>query len=128
MILLDTHALLWWTLDDRNLSKKGKALLQKSSTENVYINSISFWEIFIKVKKEKLHLGIAVDEYARRVVRSGNVTVIDSDWEIYHLASDLKWQHKDPVDRILVATSVIKKVSLLSKDDEIRKFHKKTVW
>lgn len=56
MVLLDTHALIWWTLDPDKLSKKAKKVCVEMERDKVYISSISIWEIGIKIKKNKLNL------------------------------------------------------------------------
>ncbi len=41
MIVLDTHALLWWTLDPEKYSKKAAKVCAEIEKEGAYVSSIS---------------------------------------------------------------------------------------
>ena len=55
--LLDTCALIWWTLGSDQLSKKAKLACGKMTKNEAYISSISLWEIGLKLKTKSLILG-----------------------------------------------------------------------
>lgn len=62
MILLDTCALIWWSLDPERLTDKAlKTCLQMEQTEGI-VRSISLWEIGIKIKNKKLDIGISIEK------------------------------------------------------------------
>ncbi len=128
MILLDTHALIFWVNDDSILSKKRKEELEKLGKEKVFLSSLSFWEIYVKVRKGKLNLGESTQRFSEKIVNSNKITIIDSNWNDFHLASVLTWKHSDPVDRVLVAQAKNRNLKLLSKDADIKKFYKATIW
>ena len=67
MILLDTHALLWWALDPVHLSKRAVKVVKTMEERGGYASAISIWELGIKVQRGQLELPITVDEFARRV-------------------------------------------------------------
>ena len=52
-VLLDTHILLWWTLDDPKLSGKARAIIASFESE-VFVSAASAWEIATKVRLGKL--------------------------------------------------------------------------
>jgi len=52
MIILDTSALLYWTLDPDQLSPKARQAVQQA--DRILVRSISLWEIALKVKRQKL--------------------------------------------------------------------------
>lgn len=60
MLLLDTHALLWFLGDDPKLSAAAKAAME--SERDVYISIGSFWEIAIKESLGKLQLPVTISE------------------------------------------------------------------
>ncbi len=128
MILLDTHALIFWVNDDSILSKKRKEELEKLGKEKVFLSSLSFWEIYVKVRKGKLNLGESTKRFSEKIVNSNKITIIDSNWNDFHLASVLTWKLTDPVDRVLVAQAKNRNLKLLSKDADIKKFYKATIW
>lgn len=120
MILLDTHALLWWALDPDQLSERAAAALVDMEREGGYASSISIWELGVKVQRGKLELPIAVEELARRLERSGSVELVAVDTTIWLRSLALRWDHRDPADRVIVATALAKNVPLLTKDEVIR--------
>ena len=72
MIVLDTHALLWWALDPDQLSSTAQALCSQTS---IWLRTVA-----------------------------------------------LEWSHRDPADRVIVATALEKGVPLLSKDEALHAF------
>lgn len=120
MILLDTHALLWWALDPDQLSPTAAATVAEMETHGGFASSISIWELGIKVKRGKLELGIAIEELVRRIERSAVVELVPVDATIWLRSLALAWEHRDPADRVIVSTALIKRVPLLTKDDAIR--------
>lgn len=129
MIVLDTHALLWWALDPERLSKKAAALLATMETAGGFASSISLWEIGVKAQRQKLALPLSVDELARRIERSGVVELLPVDTSIWLRSLALPWAHRDPADRVIVATAQSKGLPLLTKDEMIQAFPEVTcVW
>lgn len=119
MIVLDTHALLWWALDPAQLSATASDVVVRMEREGGYASAISIWELGTKVKRGKLELPISVSELARRIEQSA-VELVPVDAEIWLTSIELAWEHRDPADRVIVATAVSKDVPLLTKDDTIR--------
>ena len=127
--MLDTHALLWWALDPRELSDVAKQTCARMEGEGGYASAISIWELGIKVKRRKLHLGIPVSEFARRVQRSGVVEFVPVDVTVWLRSLSLEWDHRDSVDRVIVATALLKGHRLLTKDRVLHRFGGiETVW
>lgn len=122
MILLDTHALLWWALDPSQLSARATAAVAQMEEQGGLASSISIWELGIKVKRGKLEMGISVEELARRIERSGTVELVPVDTTIWLRSLALPWAHRDPADRVIVATALLAGVPLLSKDAVLHAF------
>ncbi|MGH8550199.1 MAG: PIN domain-containing protein [Methylococcales bacterium] len=51
MVVLDTHVLVWWTLDEARLSEPARLLCNEIPQTGGIVSSISLWEIGIKVKR-----------------------------------------------------------------------------
>jgi PIN domain nuclease of toxin-antitoxin system len=128
MVLLDTHALLWWTLDPDKLSKKASMYCSKIVNEGCIISSISIWEIGIKIKNGGLDIGMSIDEYLQKINELQCVEIIPINEKIWIESIKLNWTNKDPADRVIVATALFRMTSIISKDEKIRKFFKKTIW
>ncbi len=63
MVLLDTCALIWWTLDPKELSKPAARACDAIHETGGIISSISIWEIGVKIKKGKIDIGISLEDY-----------------------------------------------------------------
>jgi PIN domain nuclease of toxin-antitoxin system len=120
VIVLDTHALLWWTLSPGQLSRPATEVLARVAQTGGLASSISIWEIGVKVQRGKLALGISVDELVRRVERSGVVELVPVDTPIWLRSLALSWDHKDPADRVIVATALHRGVPVMTKNEAIR--------
>lgn len=122
MILLDTHVLLWWALDPGRLSSAAAASLQAMERRGGFASAISIWELGIKVQRGKLDLGISIEEFARRIDKSGIVQLLPVTTATWLRSLALPWDHRDPADRIIVATALLQDVPLLTADAEIQRF------
>ena len=116
MILLDSHALLWWALDPEHLSRTAREVLQEMEERGGYASAISIWELGIKVQRGQLELPISVDELARRIEGGGVVELLAVDTTTWLRTLGLDWEHRDPADRVIVATAQLKQVPILTKD------------
>lgn len=122
MIVLDTHALLWWALDPERLSPAAAKAVEKMERVGGYASAISIWELGLKVKRKKLELPFTISEFCHRIERGGVVELIPVDAVHWMRSLALPWSHPDPADRIIVATSLLKDAPLVTCDDAIRGF------
>jgi PIN domain nuclease of toxin-antitoxin system len=122
VIVLDTHALLWWALDPDRLSAAAAAAVQEMEKQGGFASSISIWELAVKVKRGKLELPISIDELARRIERGGVVELLPVDTATWLLSASLEWEHRDPADRVIVATALAKRVPVMTRDEAIRAY------
>ena len=128
MVVLDTHVLVWWTLDPAQLSAPAKQLCDEIPNSGAMISSISLWEIGIKIKRGKLELGIELSDYVQRLQSLKGLAIIPVDVEHWLGNLNLPWEHRDPADRTIVATAQLHDLPLLSKDEAIRAYYPKTIW
>jgi len=131
VIVLDTHALVWWVAGDSTLSKKAKAAIERElSGGEIIVSAISAWEIAMLVKREKLVLSMDVGSWLATVSAVEAVRFMPVDAEIAVKSVDLPGDfHKDPADRMIVATARKLAVPLVTKDEKIRSYaHVKTIW
>jgi len=131
VIVLDTHALVWWVGDDPTLSKKAKAAIEREMDGGeIIVSSISAWEIAMLVERDRLFLSMDVGSWLATVAEIEAVRFLPVDVEIALKSVDLPGEfHKDPADRMIVATARKLAVSLVTKDEKIRAYaHVKTIW
>lgn len=128
MVLLDTHALLWWTLDPDKLSPKAARICSRIVTDGGFISSISIWELGIKIKNGALDIDMSIEEYTRRLHAMNCLEIIPVDEVLWMESLRLGWENRDPADRVIVATALSRSLPLVTKDEAMRQFVKKAVW
>lgn len=99
MVVLDTHALLWWALDPDRLSPAAAACLRDMDRDGGFASAISIWELGIKIQRGKLDLGIPLEEFTRRVENSAIVELLPVTTATWLRSLELTWHHRDPADR-----------------------------
>jgi PIN domain nuclease of toxin-antitoxin system len=125
-MLLDTCAVLWLSFDENKLSPT--VLRRIDNEERVLICSLSFWEIGIKIRKKKLEIPIPLNELVSRYVENNTVEIVAPDVGIILRAVELDWDHRDPVDRIIVASAIKHNAEIITTDAVISRFYKKTAF
>ena len=76
-VILDTCALLWWSLDPGQFSQPALGAIEEMErNKNGITPSMAVWEIAIKVKNNKLDLGVPIDIYVSRLQRSDVVKIV----------------------------------------------------
>jgi PIN domain nuclease of toxin-antitoxin system len=126
MIVLDTSALLYWTLDPTQLSLKAKQAIEQA--ERIVISSISVWEIALKVKRHKLVIPLPITDYVERLQRLEAFEILAVDVQTWLDNLDLLWEHRDPADRTIVALATRFGCSLITSDRVIADYYQETIW
>jgi PIN domain nuclease of toxin-antitoxin system len=122
VILLDTHVLLWWAVDPDRLSSAAAASLQAMERRGGFASAISIWELGVKIQRGKLELGITIEEFTRRIEKTQAVQLLAVDTATWLRSLELPWDHRDPADRVIVATALLQRVPLVTADSEIQRF------
>ena len=114
--LLDTHSFLWALTDPGKLGDRSSQILE-SSTNDIFLSVVSFWEISLKFSLGKLDLkGITPAEmpHAARAMQLAILPVESEDAATLHTLR--KTTHKDPFDRMIVWQCIRRQWPLISSD------------
>jgi len=131
MIVLDTHAWIWFTSKPENLSKKAKKAVEAAVKEkNMLVSSISAWEVALLVKKERLKLSMDVTDWIAKSENLPFIQFIPVSNSIAVKSVNLPQPlHSDPADRIIIATALSTGASIVTKDKKFSDYsHVKTIW
>ena len=132
MVVLDTHTLLWWLSDPNHLSAAANRAIKRTldAKENLLISCISIWEIAMLIKKNRLTLNMDLESWLKELAYIDAVTFIPIDNEISIKSTLLPGEfHKDPADRMIVATARKFAIPLITKDEKVRNYqHVDTIW
>jgi PIN domain nuclease of toxin-antitoxin system len=128
MILLDTHAWIWWAASSPNLSKRAAKYI--NSADAIYISAISCWEVAMLVAKDRLVLDRDVEVWIDQALKLPRVRLVPLTPQIAVRSSKLdKTFTGDPADRIIVATALEYGYPIVSKDERIKKYSKvRVIW
>lgn len=131
MIVLDTHAWVWFLSNPELLSKRAKKATDNAiNAKEIFISSISAWEIALLVEKRRLKLTLDVTDWISMSERLPFFRFIPVDNSIAIKAVNLpKPLHNDPADRIIIATATAIGAPLVTKDEKILKYpYVKSIW
>ena len=120
VILLDTHIWFYFINDGpgRLPAEAGRAI---GDNDVLGVSIISGWEIAMLVAKDRLRLSIDVQDWITRALKYKGIKLIDLTPEIAVLATRLPGAfHKDPADRLIVASCLKLGAPLLTLDRAIR--------
>jgi PIN domain nuclease of toxin-antitoxin system len=126
-LLLDTHTLLWYDTDKAQLSERVLALAQDRSHE-VYVSSLTAWELAIKWKLGKLPSARPLVEGFHSTIRAYGFLELPFSSVHALQAGAFDAVHKDPFDRGLAAQAMAEQLSLLSKDALLDPFGVSRIW
>jgi PIN domain nuclease of toxin-antitoxin system len=128
-VVLDTCALIWWSLDPDRLSQRAKEACQQMEREkNGLVPSTAIWEIAIKIKNNKLDLGVSIDDYIATLKKSNVIRILPIDGDIWLESVKLEWEHRDPADRVVVAIAQRNQAAIITADRKIASFYSLVIW
>ena len=133
MIVLDTHALIWWVNGDSKLSARARKVIESEITVDsgkILVSAITAWEIAMLVNKNRLVLTMDLNEWLDTVRSIDAVQFMPIDNEVAVQSVQLPGDfHPDPADRFITALARHYSAMLVTSDDKIRNYrYVKTIW
>lgn len=125
--LLDTHAFLWWVLDNGRLSEKALQYIRNPERE-IYLSTVTGWEIAIKYRLKKIALTQKPGIFVMEHVTKSDFLVLPIHMKHALRVADLPDIHEDPFDRLLIAQAQTEKMSLVTADRAIKKYDVDVIW
>jgi PIN domain nuclease of toxin-antitoxin system len=128
LIVLDTHAWIWWTGSPGRLSARARAAVE--AADALGVSAISVWELATLVAKKRLELDRDVLAWARQALALPRVSLLPLTPEIAVASCTLPAAFPgDPADRIIVATARESAAAVVSRDARFRELPElKTIW
>jgi len=115
-LVIDTHVLVWLAEGSPHLGANTRRTIERTlRTDTVLVCAISFWEIAALQCRGRLTISGTVRAFRGEVLEMGiRERVVDGDLGI--AAALLDWDHKDPADRLIAATTAASEGRLATAD------------
>lgn len=126
-LLLDTHTLLWWFINDRRLSVLARAAILDEKNE-IHVSAVNAWEIATKDRLGKLPQAKDAAPRFMELVAADGFRLLNLGCEHGLRAGGYPSRHGDPFDRMLAAQAEIDGLTLVSRDPVFRDFPVKLLW
>ncbi len=126
-VLVDTHAILWWLVDDKRLSRTALRILGDSNHARI-VSYASLWEIAIKMSLRKLVVSDLSFAQVVEQLRIYEFRFLPIRLNALERMESLPWHHRDPFDRLLIAQSIEEAVPLMTSDAWAEDYAVKTIW
>jgi len=129
VILLDTHVVAWAADDPKRLSRDATSAIRRARrSAGLAVSAITLWELAQLVARGRVQVYGSVETSVRALIQ--DMTVIPITPEIAALATEFPDDYPhDPVDRIIGATARAEGMTLVTRDERIRRSPLiRTVW
>ena len=126
-LLLDTHTLLWFALNDQQLSRTATALIMDSANDKV-VSPASYWEIAIKISVKKYSLSKPYDVFIQEAIDKNGFGYLQIEPKHTAVLTTLPFHHKDPFDRLIVAQAMVEGISIVSNDTAFDNYGVRRLW
>ncbi len=126
-LLLDTCAFLWLIRGREEASERARSLFASPENE-VYLSSVSAWEIAVKHNLGKLPLGDVPARYVPTERERHGITPLPLTETDVLLLDKLPAVHADPFDRMLVCQAIANQMTILTPDPLIARYPALTAW
>jgi PIN domain nuclease of toxin-antitoxin system len=129
VIVLDTHAWLWWLAEPSRLSRAARQAIDEAET--IGVAAISAWEVAMLARRRRISLDREIGTWVRQALAPARITPHALTADIAVMAGLLEGDDfpGDPADRFIYATARAHRAPLVTRDEAIRRFDaRNTVW
>lgn len=121
MLLLDTHIWIWW-INQTPKRLSNEMIKQIEQAETVAISAISCFEVTWLYDHKRILLDIPIQEWIAQSTDNAGIICLPVSCKIASLAAELPEHHKDPQDRIIIATAICHTSQLISADSQFSEY------
>jgi len=126
-LLLDTHVAIWWINGHKTLPSEVKAMLVNNAN-SLHVSVVSAWEVAIKTSLGKLPEFKGGSKAFLAKLANIPIALLPIEPRHLEMVETLPFHHRDPFDRLLAATAMVEGMTILTADENIRKYDVPSVW
>ena len=124
-LLLDTHIVLWLDTGDRRFRPETRSLIEDCWQGGgiIRVSAVSVWEISLLVDIGRIELDLPIEAWVMRFLGRAGIEPVPlghraacRGCQLHHL------EHRDPADRLLIATAIELACPLVTYDERILRF------
>lgn len=120
MIVIDTHIWIWWIAGDVRLKPNWKTLLE--TADQVGVSAVSCFEMAWLVRHRRVEIPMPLRDWFHAALEGSEIQVLPLTPEVAETAAFLPEHHRDPQDRIIIATAISSSAQLLSADTRFKEY------
>jgi len=124
--LLDTHTAIWFLSGNKRLSQTARQIILDTSN-NMCVSIVSVWELAIKISIGKLKFPDNSIGFMR-LAEDNDFFIVPIKKDYPTVVESLPLIHRDPFDRILIATAIVEKMTIITADTNIARYGVSHVW
>jgi len=123
--LIDTCTLIWLATEPNKLSEMASKILQNAEND-ILVSTVSAWELALK--KEDIIKTDNLENFVKQACLRHQLTLTSPSLSHVCTVKELPFHHKDPFDRLLIATCTVEKIPLITADKKIALYDIETIW
>ena len=127
-LLLDTCAFIWLCSAPGQFSPNARKVLQNQADMELFVSDASVLEIALKSSLGKLTLPSEPRSWIEEQASIWGIELLPITHEIIYFSADLPKHHKDPFDRLIIATALTCNFSIITSDQFFESYGCKVVW
>lgn len=120
MIVLDTHAWIWWASDPAKLGRRGRAAIE--AADRIGVPAVCCFEVAAAVARGRIALDRAPLEWLDQALALPGIDLLPVTPAVAVKATQLGAFHGDPADRLIVASALVEHAALVTRDRTIRAY------
>lgn len=115
MILLDTHIWIWW-VSGAHASIPADVRDRLAAEPSAAVSAMSCLEVALLVRRKRIALDRPLAAWFPLALEGSGIGLLPLTPEVAERAAMLPEHHKDPADRVIIATAIARQLPLLSLD------------
>ena len=121
-VLLDTHVLIWLATDPERIRAQVRDKIARSDA--LFVSAVTAFELDDLARRRRIPEVLTYDAVSSAFL----LTTLDLPHDVWRIAASLDFIHGDPVDRMLIAHAIHADLTLVTADENMRRYPVRSLW